>query len=330
MRGPAGVGKSAIAQTCAEDIEASGRLAATFFFYRPNGWNDPDKFIPTIAYQLTTRYPAYRDLVDAIIQRDPLVLQTAMAVQFRELLVKPLRELSSQGQGVGTDTVIIVDGLDECKTTAAQSIVIELVTTSIHQETTPFLWAFFSRPEPHIALAFSSELAMKVSWQLELPISHDADSDIEAYLRDGFKMIRAQYNIPTAMMWPSEGDIRLLVDQSLGLFVYPATIIRYVGQDTGASGPEEHLQMVLKSGQKAVGSDDNPFSSLDRLYMLIMNQIPKDVLPNTLSLFSSHLNFSFTTNAYHCSVLGLSAAAFYKAIKNLHSVLKIYNGILCE
>jgi hypothetical protein len=80
MTGPAGAGKSAIARTCAHKLKAVGNLGASFFFFRPSGWNDPKKFIPTIVYQLTTRFPAYRDCIDAVILDDRLVLQKAMDV----------------------------------------------------------------------------------------------------------------------------------------------------------------------------------------------------------------------------------------------------------
>lgn len=328
MRGPAGVGKSALAQTCAQRIQASGQLGASFFFYRPNSWNDPDKFIPTITYQLTTKYPAYRDLIDAIILRDRLVLQTSIEVQFEELLVKPLRELSSKGQrGVGMDAVIVIDGLDECNTATAIDAIIKLVITSIHQQTTPFLWAFFSRPEPHITSAFSSQLAMEVSWRLELPVSRDADSDVEAYLRDSFRTIHAKYGLPPTMTWPSEDDIHHLVDQSSGLFIYPVTIVRYIGQDNSAFGLDDRLRLVLELDEGIVGSDDNPLSALDRFYRLIMAQIPKADLPNTLSLLCIDLNWKSTWSEnpiiQYCSILGLSITAFHAATSNLHSVIEI-------
>ncbi|KAF9440507.1 hypothetical protein P691DRAFT_715569, partial [Macrolepiota fuliginosa MF-IS2] len=76
LEGPAGVGKSAVAQTCAQDMGT--RLGATFFFSRHNGWNKPTKFLPTIVYQLTTKYPAYRDYIDAIVLRDPLILEKSI------------------------------------------------------------------------------------------------------------------------------------------------------------------------------------------------------------------------------------------------------------
>lgn len=336
MRGPAGVGKSALAQTCAQNLYASGQLGATFFFYRPNGWNDSSKFIPTIAYQLTTRYPAYRDLMDTIILHDPLVLEKSIDIQFDELLVKPFRKLNANGQGVGTDMVIIIDGLDECDSMAAQGAIIELVITSVDQQTTPFFWAFFSRSEPHITSAFSTELAVRVSWQLELPVSRGADKDIEAYLRDSFKMIHAKYGLPARTTRPSEDDIRLLIKQSSGLFIYPATIIRYIEQDNASLGLEGRLRLVLKLNEGPVGSNGHPLSALDQFYMLIMEQIPKADLLNTLSLFTIHLNWEdhilssrdqhHPLILYYCSVLGLSLTAFHMAISNLHSVLNVHKS----
>ncbi|KAF9441419.1 hypothetical protein P691DRAFT_779803, partial [Macrolepiota fuliginosa MF-IS2] len=52
LLGPAGVGKSAIAQTIAEECAADGSLGATFFFSRLNNRNNPHSVIPTIVYQL--------------------------------------------------------------------------------------------------------------------------------------------------------------------------------------------------------------------------------------------------------------------------------------
>ncbi|KAF9439506.1 hypothetical protein P691DRAFT_769572 [Macrolepiota fuliginosa MF-IS2] len=157
LEGPAGVGKSAVAQSCAQGIR--GRLGATFFFSRINGWNDPKKFVSTIAYQLATRYPPYRDRVDDIVLRDPLVLEKSINAQFHDLLVQPLRELKGMGIGAGEDAIIIIDGLDECDGKDAQRTIIQIIITSVHEQSTPFLWAFFSRPEPHIEAAFSSKQA---------------------------------------------------------------------------------------------------------------------------------------------------------------------------
>jgi hypothetical protein len=327
MTGPAGAGKSAIARTCAHKIEATGNLGASFFFYRPSGWNDPKKFIPTIVYQLTTRFPAYRDRIDVIIFHDRLVLEKALDAQFRELIVKPLRKLSADGHGVGKDMVIVVDGLDECATVDAQVQIIHLIAASIHEQTTPFSWAFFSRPEPPITSAFSSKVGPNISWTLPLTLSGTADRDIEAYLCGSFGAIRGKYSIP-AGEWPAEEDIRRLVSRSAGLFVYAVTALRYVdGLGKGRSGLEERLRAVLQLDSR---STESPFSTLDQLYMLVMMQIPEGVLSDTMSLlclrqtviFNGQIDWSPTVHS-HCLALGLSPAAFHVAISNLYSVLEV-------
>jgi hypothetical protein len=336
MTGPAGAGKSAIARDCAHKLKASGNLGASFFFYRPSGWNDPKKFIPTIVYQLTTQYSAYRGYIDAVIIDDPLILKKEMSIQFQELLVKPPLRQIVKDHGAETDSVIIVDGLDECETVDAQRQIIELITTSVHERTTPFLWAFFSRPEPPITSAFSSEISTNISWTLPLSLSGDADSDIEAYLRGSFQVIRAKLNIPPKVAWPEEKDIRHLVAQSAGLFAYAATAMRYVaGCGNGTSGLEQRLSGVLQVDSP---SAENPFSALDDLYTLLMMQVPKGVLYDTLSLL--YLDQSFAYDKYHrcnpnclckkvsrvvcyCLALSFSKVAFHATISNLYSVLYV-------
>jgi len=63
MRGPAGVGKSAIAQTCAEKLAENGHLGAAFFF-TVKEHNNPLWLFITIPYQLTNTLPDYRATVE--------------------------------------------------------------------------------------------------------------------------------------------------------------------------------------------------------------------------------------------------------------------------
>jgi len=59
MRGPAGVGKSSIAQTCAEKLKNTGHLGAAFFF-NVNRLNNPRRLFTTIAYELIAAWPCRR------------------------------------------------------------------------------------------------------------------------------------------------------------------------------------------------------------------------------------------------------------------------------
>ena len=60
MWGPAGVGKSAIAKSCAEKAAEEGRLGASFFFSRTQHVDDPKRFFTTIARQLVQKVDEYR------------------------------------------------------------------------------------------------------------------------------------------------------------------------------------------------------------------------------------------------------------------------------
>ncbi|KAF9449067.1 hypothetical protein P691DRAFT_585559 [Macrolepiota fuliginosa MF-IS2] len=77
MKGPAGVGKSAIAQTCAEKLKELGKLGASFFFSL-NGRDEATEFIPTIAYQLCIRFPDYHNLIDQRIRHHKAILDKTM------------------------------------------------------------------------------------------------------------------------------------------------------------------------------------------------------------------------------------------------------------
>ncbi|KAJ3562723.1 hypothetical protein NP233_g9392 [Leucocoprinus birnbaumii] len=64
MRGPFGVGKTAVAQSSAEALEALEKLLATLFFSRSYGdRDDPQRFIPSIAYQIATKCPSFEKIV---------------------------------------------------------------------------------------------------------------------------------------------------------------------------------------------------------------------------------------------------------------------------
>ncbi|KAF9445229.1 hypothetical protein P691DRAFT_785506 [Macrolepiota fuliginosa MF-IS2] len=117
MYGPAGVGKSAIAQTCSEDLAERNKLGAALFFSRSVGLNqrdDPHRLFPSLAYQIATKLKPFGDILDERIQDDPTLVTKSMKEQFQELLVKPLSCLGPGAAGVVGGLVIIIDGLDEC------------------------------------------------------------------------------------------------------------------------------------------------------------------------------------------------------------------------
>jgi len=136
MSGPAGVGKSAIAQTCAEKLKETGHLGAAFFF-TVNKHTNPSHLFTTIAYQLATMLPDYRASIDKRISKDKTLVKKKIPSQFRSLFVEPIKELGEQGKRV-QPKAIFIDGLDECAGGDAQAEIIEIIASSVRERSTPF------------------------------------------------------------------------------------------------------------------------------------------------------------------------------------------------
>ncbi|KAF5356739.1 hypothetical protein D9756_006404 [Leucocoprinus leucothites] len=154
MKGPAGVGKSAIAQTCAKAMKDSGHLGAAFFFSVNGPRKDHTRFFPTLAYQLATILPDYREVVNRRVLNDKTLVTKTMSSQFESLIVEPLRALKEQGKEVPRRPIFI-DGLDECESQDAQAEIIKLIAASAQAKSTPFCWAIFSRADLRIVATFA-------------------------------------------------------------------------------------------------------------------------------------------------------------------------------
>jgi len=214
MRGPAGVGKSSIAQTCAEQLKNTGRLGAAFFF-TVNQHNNPWHLFTTIAYELTTMLPDYRVAVDERISKDKNVVDKRLPSQFESLIVDPLQELKRQGKRI-QPKAIFIDGLDECLGEAAQAEIIEIIASSVRAKSTPFCWAIFSRAEPRIVSTFNQDSVASVTHPVELPISREADGEIEMYLRGEFRNILERRGCRQLLsIWPSDSILRYLSMQQM-------------------------------------------------------------------------------------------------------------------
>jgi len=324
MRGPAGVGKSAIAQTCAEKLKDTGHLGAAFFF-TVNKHTNPSHLFTTIAYQLATMLPDYRASIDERISRDKTLVKKKIPSQFRSLFVEPIKELWEQGKRVQAKAIFI-DGLDECAGGDAQAEIIEIIASSVREGTTPFHWAIFSRAEPRIVSTFKQDSIASVIHSVELPISREADGEIEIYLRGGFKNILEQQDfLQLLSSWPSDNNIRTLVDAADGLFAHPAAVLRHVAYPQDSQF-RERLQSVLDSlsgaGKQGCTS---ALSQLDALYVHIMEQIPEhNLLSAQFLLFYDLDNQNAGTRwdvSLRCCTFRISESTFRDIYHHLHAVI---------
>ncbi|PPQ86055.1 hypothetical protein CVT25_002236 [Psilocybe cyanescens] len=290
LYGPAGAGKSAIAQTFAEQCAAKNRLLASFFFSRSDlSRNNEKGLVATLAYQLWFHMPESRPIVEAAIDNNPAIFLLNFDTQFRTLFLDPLLQLSRTGRfssGIPFPSLIIIDGLDECDGADIQNTILNTISNELqhHCSTLPFRLLISSRPEYHLTTSFSVAPLHSLTFRLALDDTYQPDSDIRLYLTDSFRDIRETHimraHLPDS--WPSEEDIAELVAKSSGQFIYAATVIRYVSSPrrntpsprrnppSPRRNPLDRLKVI--QGLLPV-NDDRPYAQLDALYINILSEV---------------------------------------------------------
>ncbi|KAF9444578.1 hypothetical protein P691DRAFT_786500 [Macrolepiota fuliginosa MF-IS2] len=330
LHGPAGVGKSAVAQTFAEDCQSRNCLGEAFFFSRLKGFDKPLYIIPTLAYQLAVNLPGYKAILGQLLADDPAVLQKAMHIQFRKLIIEPFSMITSNNSSaIQRPYVIILDGLDECEGESAQCEIIEMISevTRLRSDL-PLLWLICSRSESHLKMTFLRVDFMINCGQEELLIDRETREDVDQYLRDGLQKIRIKYrDVITSELWPGERLISRVQYIASGLFVLASSALDYV-QDPEYANPEDRLRSLLSFFKGTNHFTSNPLAALDLLYTHILSTVPDHALPIALRILcvcvrSTH-SFQYPpTMKDICDYLHLDKNAAYSALRKLHSVMRI-------
>ncbi|KAH7906503.1 hypothetical protein BJ138DRAFT_1117506 [Hygrophoropsis aurantiaca] len=230
LYGMAGTGKSAIAQTVAEEYDKQHRLAASFFFSkRESERSDTQRFVPTIVSHIIAFAPAFKPIIAPVFEDDPLVLTKVLREQLTKLILRPLEELKSS---FSHPIVIVIDSLDECD---GKQLVLELISLlSQLVRACAFLRIFItSRGESHIRRGFTDIDVATVTRRQQLH-DYNARSDIQSYFRHTFQE-QSVYDFYTpSNPWPSDSQLEALVNQASGLFIYATTVANFInsrGQD---------------------------------------------------------------------------------------------------
>ncbi|KAF8806742.1 hypothetical protein BYT27DRAFT_7100444 [Phlegmacium glaucopus] len=275
LYGPAGAGKSAIAQSIAELCYDAKILAASFFFSRTAvGRNDESRLIPTLVYQLCLSMPAIRKYVEDTIERDPLVLSRSLEAQIRSLVAEPIRRaLLDEKDAMSLRSgpkVIIIDGLDECGTAKSQRYVLSILAIAVQQIPLPISFLVTSRPEQIIQDAFNMEPLDSMTRKLALDDSFDPDKDIKLFFQLKFDAIKRNHPLRNLLhpRWPSDSQLTRLVQKSSGQFIYASTVLKYL--DSPHRRPTDALDIIFGLSNPGV---DTPFAELDALYTHIFSNV---------------------------------------------------------
>src|SRR5258708_27977833 len=263
VNGLAGIGKSTIARTVAEDAKDRKLLGASFFFSRQeNELSDPHLFIPTLASQLARSYPEARSVVINAFRHDPDIMKKSFAIQFEGLVIEPLCKIPSKR------AVIVVDALDECNNSegAADKLFRAIIA---HCAKAPSLRLLVtSRPETYIKYIITGAPGIVLHQDIDQRV---VSADIRKYLGMEMSEIPKKLSIKVSSPWPSEEDLTELVKRAGKLFIWAAMAVRFVGDHRGR-GPIFRLETLLRERISPDSNSRNSYKDLDSLYRDVLSQ----------------------------------------------------------
>jgi hypothetical protein len=271
----AGTGKSTISRTVAQSFADKGVLGASFFFKR--GERDRGNaalLFPTIASQLLVEEPAVAAHIRAAIDANPHVTDKPLEEQFDKLVLEPLGKLKGDPSKAKT-FVLVLDALDECDRDLDIRRIISLLSKANTLSSVRLRAFVTSRPELPIRLGFA-----KIQGDYHDLVLHEVpppiiEHDIAAFLHFRFAEIRADHNAlysgskqELPLEWPGPEVVYILVQMAVPLFIFAATVCRFI-QESGCD-PRQQLAQVL---QYQSGIHQSEIDKLDATYRPVLDRL---------------------------------------------------------
>ena len=268
LNGLAGTGKSTVAQTFAEMCFADGNLGASFFCSRDfEARSNLRSIFPTLAFQLAHRYPDFREELLSVLKTTPDVGQESLCSQMEKLIVGPFQTTNIQ-------TLIVIDALDECRDDQPASALLSVLASYVDE--IPLVKFFITgRPEPQIREGFRAELLQPhtIIFELHNVDRSSVDSDIKLFLNTRFAEIaKSRSNSGLEEDWPGPHYIDILCRKAGGLFIYAATVVKFV---SSRHHPLDERLALIVLHQKDTSREGR--SGLDLLYTRVLEQASHDV-----------------------------------------------------
>ncbi|CAE6394035.1 unnamed protein product, partial [Rhizoctonia solani] len=265
LTGMAGTGKTTIACSFAKTLHVNRKLIASFFCSRVDPeCRDVSRIIPTIAYQLANLSPEFRRQLGNLLKGDPSLSGLKdIPGQFTNLLKAPLNGVARGSK----DIIVLIDALDECDEPGQVGMFLDHLAKCI--EELPLKFLISSRPEAWILRRMQPVQGPALAKSI-IPL-HEIDessvrTDIKLYLKQELEFMQLH-----------EEQLELLAGQSGTLFIYAATLVRYINP-MGQSIPSyQRLSNVLRLGVQSsrltrkARKAPKLYKEMDRLYALVVN-----------------------------------------------------------
>ncbi|KAF4962175.1 hypothetical protein FSARC_9749 [Fusarium sarcochroum] len=250
LDGMAGTGKSTISRTIAQRLDNECRLGASFFFKRSEADRRTSaRLFTTIASQLAAKNPALATHIKHAIDADTNIDDKRLDEQFENLILGPLSKMPLSSE-TPKSLILVIDALDECEAEIKQ---VESILRNLCRVKKEGLKVFItSRPEHGIRLSFGGIEGSYESEILHETADNIIESDLSVFIKHELLDIHSKYNRSSSYNneklpgdWPGEPTIQCLVKMSKSLFIFAATVCRFVA-DWRCGGPDEQLRRVLE------------------------------------------------------------------------------------
>jgi len=284
LHGMAGTGKTSVALSVATALNTrqpftEGRqpprfvfLGASFFFKQGDTTRNGTKiFFPTLARRLAQGFPDLGAQIADAVRKNLEIGTKAPQQQLERLVFKPLSVVDKR-TFVPVRLVVVVDALDEC---IEQKEVDDLVgmlraLEELHQVQLRVL--ITSRRDDHIIRSFEKlPIDMYRPSLLDKVRSPDQEDqkvdDITKYLVHTLAKIAAERDVPAS--WIDEDGIASLSKKADGLFIYAATMCRFLDCEDfdDEEAREDRLEQIL--GDEV--DTDAPQQKVDEIYLKVLS-----------------------------------------------------------
>ncbi|RXW13343.1 hypothetical protein EST38_g12509 [Candolleomyces aberdarensis] len=254
FHGFAGSGKSAISLEIAKIYAGSGRLLASYFFFRNAGdRSQMNRFAATLAAQMVAAVPATASFIEAALDAEPGLLTqgTSLTVQLERLVYEPFQAALERGLVlINGPFLIVVDGLDECEDKRGVVDFIDHMLDFFERHPSiPLRFFIASRVEEHIRSRLDDDGV--VLGNLD---SHSAAKDIETFLEASFRHAADKDRLIKSYIrangqWPTKSHMNKLIKHIKGSFVLASTIFKFIVQpatEDDPSTPMSRLPLALE------------------------------------------------------------------------------------
>ena len=322
LTGDTGSGKSTIACTVAghfddeTENEAQNILRASFFCSRQFEETRRQKYIiPTIVYQLAHQSRSY---ARALLGANKFRSVDVVSKQMKVLLVSPWQRSANDRPPEFPPYLVVIDALDEIEHQGGSVFLRELLMMVDGGQLKGLKFLITSRPHPELASLCATFPFDAVCRLYEVP-TDTVKADIMVYLKDKLPNLRDE---------PQLSDLAQKAD---GLFIYAATVVRYITpRPMMAKSEQIHLMGKLFGSTWAMSSTA---SLTDALYQQVLQEAFSN-LEN--ELFHSRLSILHTLLCTEERVSPSIAAALISdtgmkeqasiVVRELHAVLHTIEG----